>query len=110
MRATTITTPTGLQAMAYNEILAYRPEVELLMVVSNVADKYILRWPEGRHELLHPLTQLLGDTDFIGPNAAQSGFHMSIVEFEYKYYWQVNKLVNEIGVFISWDNLNREIQ
>ena len=93
--------------MAYTEILAYRPKVDLLMVVCNVPDKYILRWPEGRHELLRPLIQLLGGNDFLGPNAVQSGFHMAIVEFEHKYYWPVNKLMSESGVFISWDNLHQ---
>ena len=91
--------------MAYKEILAYRPEVELLMVTSETPNKYILRWPEGKHELLTPLIKLLGSNKFIGPNAVDSGFHISIVEFESQYYWPVNRMINQSGVFISWTGL-----
>lgn len=96
-------------ALLYNDILKYRPEVNLLMVLSETPDKYILRWPEGEHELLRPLIELLGDNKFIGPNAVESGFHIAIIEFKSRYYWKVNRLVSESGVFISWKTLSSSL-
>ncbi len=92
----------------YSKIINYRPELDILMVVSPTPDKYILRWPEHRHELVMPICDLLGGMEMFREVHIDNGFHIAIIEFAEEFYWRVNTLINEIGVFIQWNHLTKK--
>ncbi len=92
----------------FSDILEYKPELDVLMIVGEVEDKYVLRWPQDRHELILPLCTLLGTTDFIIGVGVSGGFHLAVIQFDEPMYWKVNTLINKIGEFIQWSKLTRQ--